>query len=77
MQRFLQFELTVALKDRSKTFQLFTLALLSFAVTIIVISTFAHLSGTEQPTRSSRSGEATNYASFVSAPGGQMLHLKK
>jgi hypothetical protein len=48
MRKILPFEISVAIKDRPKTFQFITLALFSFCITVILIASFQRMVSEEQ-----------------------------
>lgn len=77
MQKISCFELAMALKDRPKGFQFITLVLLSFSLTIILLSSVAHLSGNEKAKEAFRQHNENNYAGMLPNPATQLLHLKK
>lgn len=77
MRKILSFELAVALKGRSKFFQALTLALLSFAVTVIVINTLIRLGAVEQEKQAYKQKQGATFAGLLAAPAGSLLHGKK
>ena len=78
MQKILQYEMTVAMKDRPKIFQVITLVLLSFAVSVIVISFLIHFSAPGHGEKQAYKQEKpSGYVGFVAAPAGHLLHVKK
>ncbi|MDQ3277360.1 MAG: hypothetical protein M3Q06_03480 [Bacteroidota bacterium] len=48
MRRILPFEISMATKDRPKTFQVITLLLFSFSIAVIVVSSLQHLTTGEE-----------------------------
>jgi hypothetical protein len=77
MQKFLRYEMTVAMKDRPKIFQVITLVLFSFSVTVIVISSLVHFTSDAQPAQAYKPLKGTGYTGYVGAPAGHLLHIKK
>ena len=77
MQKFLVFEIAMAIKDRPKVFQLVTLSLLSFSLTVILISYVARLSQTEPEKQVLRPGKVVGEAGFAATPAKHLVDLKK
>lgn len=79
MQKILQYEMTVAMKDRPKIFQVITLGLLSFSLIVILISFLTHFSplGHNEKQAYKEEKPSSGYVSLAAAPAGHMLHVKK
>ncbi|WP_121353685.1 hypothetical protein [Flavisolibacter nicotianae] len=78
MQKFLHFEITMAVKDRPKTFQVITLMLLAFSITVILVNSVSRLSSLDVAGKQTL-GQApvTPYAGFVTSPAHHLVTLKK
>lgn len=77
MQKFLRFEITMAMKDRPKIFQLITLVLFSFSITIVLVSSLSRLSLLTEEKTVMQQNKATNYAGYVAAPTTHLVRFKK
>jgi hypothetical protein len=77
MQKIFGYEMAVAMKDRPKIFQIITLVLFSFSVTVIVVSSLAPLAAPGHEKQTYKPVKVAGYAGFVAAPAGHILHLKK
>ncbi|HEU4904180.1 MAG TPA: hypothetical protein VFT06_15345 [Flavisolibacter sp.] len=77
MQKFLHFEITMAIKDRPRIFQLIILALFSFSITVILVSSLSRLSPVVHEKQALRQGKVPGYAGFVATPAGQLINFKK
>jgi hypothetical protein len=77
MQQFLSFEIATAIKDRPKIFQLITLALFSFSVTVIFVSYIIRFSQAEHGKQALRQNKAGSYAGFVATPAKHLIGLEK
>lgn len=75
MQKLFQFEITLATKDRSRLFQIFTLTLLAFSMTVILVSLLYSVTGKQRGRHESRPGEGS-FAKFATATP-RLLQLQK
>ena len=67
----------MAIKDRPKFFQLITLALFSFSLTIILIGAFSRLSGADKERQVYKKAANTNDVHFASSTSYRGLHTQK
>jgi hypothetical protein len=77
MQKILHFEITMAIKDRPRIFQLIILALFSFSITVILISSISRLSPVVHEKQALRQNKVPGYAGFVATPARQLINFKK
>lgn len=75
MQKLFSFELATAIKDRSKPFQVVTLAVLSFCLTVIVISFVTHFTAPAQ-SLSAKQQKKSDYAGLHVADNAQIVVQK-
>lgn len=76
MQKLFSFELTMAIKDRSKVFQFITLALFSFSLTVILIGFVTRFSGAENNVAVKKVHHNT-YSSIITVPFTNQLVVQK
>lgn len=77
MQKFLSFEIAMAIKDRPKIFQLITLSLFSFSITVILVSSVTRFSVAEQEKQVVRHNRAAGFAGFAATSAKHLVDLKR
>lgn len=77
MQKILHFEITMAVKDRPKAFQVITLLLLAFSLTVILVNSVSRLSSPAAGKQTLGQTPVTPYAGFISTPARHLVSLKK
>jgi hypothetical protein len=77
MRKILFFELSMALKDRPKSFQFITLLLLSFSLAVVLFNSLAQVAGDDKAREASRQKSEQNYTGMLPTRNAPLLHLKK
>lgn len=77
MQKLFFFELTTAIKDRPRVFQVITLALFAFSLTMILIGALTKLTATENSQEVFQKDQVNSYTSFASSASPSSVHLQK
>lgn len=77
MQKFLHFEITTAIKDRPRIFQLIILSLFSFSITVILVSSISRLSPVVHEKQALRQDKTPGFTGFAATPARQLINFKK
>jgi hypothetical protein len=72
MQKIFFFELTTAIKDRPRAFQVITLVLFAFSLTMILIGTVVRLVETDNSRQVFQKDQVNHYAGFTSSASSGM-----
>ena len=67
----------MAIKDRPRIFQLITLSLFSFSITVILVSSVTRCSRAEQEKQVVRHSRDAGYAGFAATPAKHLIDLKR
>lgn len=76
MQKFLHFEITMAIKDRPRSFQLIILALFSFSITVILVSSISRLSPVVHEKQALQQEKVPGFTGFAATPA-KLINFKK
>ena len=77
MRRILPFEIAVALKDRPKSFQLITLTLFSFSVTVILMGSLMRIAFPAQEDHVLKKAASSNYAGVIAPTAGPLTSVQR
>jgi hypothetical protein len=77
MQKILYFEITTAIKDRPKIFQIVTLMLFAFSLTVIFIGSLTRLSSNNADYQTSKQAGRNHFVRLLQTPSQPVVNLQK
>jgi hypothetical protein len=77
MQKILYFEITTAIKDRPKIFQIVTLMLFAFSLTVIFIGSLTRLSSNNADYQVSKQPGRNHFVRLLQTPSQPVVNLQK